>query len=473
MSARIPAGILSVACNDNQTIHSLMRNFLSQKIIVGCCLLLTVLVTTRIVFFSKFSGSLEEQIETSIRAIVESKKSLIELLVAQYRSGTEILAHRQVIIQALNEDTNTGRIAANANIGQAIAQTVKAYDLHNLIVLDSDLQTVAAHSHVPSQKFEASRFRAALTNSASTLIDIHPSHDGKLVFGIATPVHINGIDSSRVIGLVYAEVNAEEKLFPLINAWPRDAKSAETVLLERRGDDVVYLSPLRFDSTARPLEYQRGTSDQEYIDTTLPSNNETLFIAGKDYRDVPTYAAVSSIQGTQWILLSKLDQEEVRQPIILLRNVTILGAGIVSLLLIFVGRVLWLSQMDREAETKSVIEKNYNALVKASIDAYFALDGAGHFIDFNDEFLTLTGCAGNSLLHKKLHEVNTAYSSNLCDHLLVVLRLNSTAQIHIPWLTQDGKSKNVLLSGIHVGGGETPLREKFHFFARQVLTQAK
>ena len=451
----------------------LMRNFLSQKIIIGCCLLLTVLVTTRIVFFSKFSGSLEEQIETSIRAIVESKKSLIALLVDQYRSGTEILAHRQIIIESLNDDTGATQGASKVRVNQAIAQTVKTYGLHNLIVLDLNLQAVAAHSPVPPHPIDPSRFRAALARNTSSLINIHPATDGKLVFGIVTPVHKNGIDSSRAIGLVYAEVDAEKKLFPLLSVWPKDAQSAETVLLERRNDEVVYLSPLRFEPAARPLEYRRDTGDQEYIDAILPSSNETQFIAGKDYRGVPAYAAVASIPGTQWTLLSKLDQAEVRQPIVLLRNVTILGAGIVSLLLIFVGRVLWLSQMDREAETKTVIEKNYNALVKASIDAYFALDGSGHFIDFNDEFLSLTGCAANGLLHKKLNEINTAYSSDLCDHLLVVLRLNATAQIHIPWLTPDGKSKHILLSGIHVGGGEATLRERFHFFARQVVSQAK
>ena len=48
--------------------------------------------------------------------------------------------------------------------------------------------------------------------------------------------------SGRLIGVILLRMNPDDFLYPLIRSWPTASKSAETLLVRREGDEIVFLN---------------------------------------------------------------------------------------------------------------------------------------------------------------------------------------------------------------------------------------
>jgi hypothetical protein len=99
-------------------------------------------------------------------------------------------------------------------------------------------------------------------------------------------------------------------LYPFIQDWPLPSTSGETLLVQRRGDRVVYLNQLRYrKDSALKLTVSASAPD-------LPAAMAARgIVAGVDYRGVPVLAALEPVPGTEWFVVSKVDTSEVLDPI--------------------------------------------------------------------------------------------------------------------------------------------------------------
>jgi len=50
---------------------------------------------------------------------------------------------------------------------------------------------------------------------------------------------------------VWLVSDARTQLFPQVESWPSASRSAESLLVQRDGDELVYVSPLRHRSEHR------------------------------------------------------------------------------------------------------------------------------------------------------------------------------------------------------------------------------
>ncbi len=87
------------------------------------------------------------------------------------------------------------------------------------------------------------------------------------------------------------------------------SKSAETLLVRRDGDHVLFLNKLRFRSgppltTRLPLRREEAPA----VRAVLGVSGE---FAGRDYRGVKVLSDIRSIPGTDWHLVAKMDMSEV------------------------------------------------------------------------------------------------------------------------------------------------------------------
>ena len=71
--------------------------------------------------------------------------------------------------------------------------------------------------------------------------------DGKPVAEVVTPILLDAASADRrVIAVLILEIAPENFLYPLLQSWPTVTASGETLLVERRGDEVLYLNDLRY-----------------------------------------------------------------------------------------------------------------------------------------------------------------------------------------------------------------------------------
>ncbi len=141
------------------------------------------------------------------------------------------------------------------------------------------------------------------------------------------------------LGVVLLRIYAQMYLFPLVQAWPTNSPTAETLLVRQEGDHVVFLNEIRHMKTI-PLLYAQAIPQTPQLPATMAVTGTRGVVEGVDYRGVPVLAALASIPQTPWAMVAKVDQEEVyaplkRQAVLteILTVVLIAAAGLLALLL--------------------------------------------------------------------------------------------------------------------------------------------
>jgi PAS domain S-box-containing protein len=123
---------------------------------------------------------------------------------------------------------------------------------------------------------------------------------------------------------------ADAHLYPLVQSWPTQSRSAETMLVERQGGDVVILNELR---------HRSGTALAMCIPVNHPGPAARAAIGthglfqGPDYRDVEVLADLRPIPGSPWFIVAKVDTAEILAEV-RYRAKTIAGLAVLSLLLL-------------------------------------------------------------------------------------------------------------------------------------------
>jgi PAS domain S-box-containing protein len=153
----------------------------------------------------------------------------------------------------------------------------------------------------------------ALQTGASSLTDIDFS-DGpdQADLEVVAPV-IDPETKGLPVGVIVFHISPNDFLFPLIQAWPTPSDSAETLLVRRQGENVLYLNELRHrKNTAGRLRFPLTKSD-------LPAASAALgqfgLMEGRDYREVATLADRKAVPESPWFLVAKVDLAEIFLPL--------------------------------------------------------------------------------------------------------------------------------------------------------------
>lgn len=145
-----------------------------------------------------------------------------------------------------------------------------------------------------------------------TMIDFYRNDNDKGVYlTMLIPIK-SDLDENRIIGLIALRINPDTYIYPLIRFWPTPARTAETLLVRREGDQVVFLNELKFKKNSS-LKLRASLNN-----VNLPAAKAVLgkegVVEGTDYRGEPVVAYLKSVPGTPWYLVARIDTEEVYAP---------------------------------------------------------------------------------------------------------------------------------------------------------------
>lgn len=145
--------------------------------------------------------------------------------------------------------------------------------------------------------------------------DIHGSGpESQFVsLSLAAPLLDAKIKNGQLAGAILLQIDPYDFLYPLIQSWPSPSPSAETLLTRQEGGEVVFINELRHRKGAAlslriPLSAAR-------LPTVMAIQGEVSTKSGVDYRGVPVVAAMRSVPGTSWYMISKVDKDEIFAPI--------------------------------------------------------------------------------------------------------------------------------------------------------------
>jgi PAS domain S-box-containing protein len=152
---------------------------------------------------------------------------------------------------------------------------------------------------------------------------------GDLRLDMFVPVFDDRGGRPELLGLMLLRRDPSRYLYPLIQSWPTPSESAETYLVRREGEDVLFLSELRHRKNT-PLRFRLPLA-LERLPAARAARGETGVVRGLDYRGISVLSAVRQVPGSGWFLIAKVDEKEVFAPFV--RESRYLAAALLGLIL--------------------------------------------------------------------------------------------------------------------------------------------
>gem|GEM_PF-1924434 len=243
------------------------------------------------------------------------------------------------------------------------------------------------------------------------LSDLHYSEVSKAPeIDLVLPILSSENSTSSPIAYLFFRIDPEKFLFPLIASWPVPSETAESLIARREGHEVVYLSQLRHISK-KPLEH-RVPITQADLPIVKAAMGERGVVEGIDYRGKPVVAVLRAVPGSTWLLLAKVDKDEIYRPIqryarfvMLLVGCMIVTAG-VGLGAVWRGQTsrLYRRQFETEHERLLLLQR-HEQILKQAQDIIILIDAQGRIAETNDRVEKVYGYSRAELIGKDVREL--------------------------------------------------------------------
>ena len=347
------------------------------RLIFAFIALSVVLVVIGSTAYVLVADAIRQRENQQLSAIAEFKKDQIINWMAERRGDIQVYMDSSFFADAL------GRIAKEQEANTVKLLTIrleatrKAHGYVSTELLTPDGRVVAtagdASRHGP--EFEKA-LREALAHSEPVLLDLHrPDATGPIRLAYVAAIRDTRQHGRPAVGWVVFTVAPERGLYPMLGAWPTSSASGETFIVRREGDEVVFLSNLRHRND-EPLSLRFPLSQRELPSVQAVTLGSGVY-EGKDYRGKPVLTATRPVTGTPWMLLSKIDQEEVFADI---RYVGALCAALILAGIAVVGLVLAMAWRQQRLRDQTQLDQYLRGIVSTIPGALasFRIDGDGN-----------------------------------------------------------------------------------------------
>lgn len=261
---------------------------------------------------------------------------------------------------------------------------------------------------------------------------------------IVVPI-LSAPDWSELLGMLTIEIDPQEYLYPLLQNWPTPSESAETLLVRRDGDSVLFLNDLRFKNNA--ALNLRFPLTQRDLSAAMAVQGKVGIIEGVDYQNKKVIAAVQPVPDSPWFMVAKIDLEEIARP---LRERLFGMTGLLCALLLGAGGLVGLVWRNQRAnfyrlqyEAAMAVEeseKRLRLIFESSKDGILAVDmKARKFVVANEEICRMLGYGHDELLTMQLSDIHPAADlPAIAEQFERRARGEASLIVNIPMLCKDG-----------------------------------
>jgi len=382
------------------------RTLLSQ--LVGTYILVLVLILSGgILLYHEQEQQARAQIDGQLLSIAGLKTGQIEQWRNERLSHAKVLSGNTIFARAAQQWLKTPNPTARQRLRDYFLSLKQNYGYANIVLLDTEGRvslrlyptSVALSPDVVELVREALKNRVPLHGTLHQFADEPAPH-----IDLVAPIFAEADSEGEPLGAVLLQADPNLFLYPLLKSWPTPTESGETLLVEQRGNQVLYLNDLRYAKDSAMRMSRPVTED------TLPAaravRGEEGIFAGLDHRKVPVVAALKPVPGTNWHLIAKIDRDEAlaTSKTIAWLIVTITVGGMVGATAFF--GLLWQSMGKRqyqrlfEAEAANrELQERFSIVFRASPVAVSITRAAdGRFIDVNQRYVEDFGWPRDELI---------------------------------------------------------------------------
>ncbi len=361
-------------------------------------------------FYSAQRDQLRAAAEHDLEAIAELKIAQIVTWREERLADAGVLARDAALAAQVADYLADPQPATQAALLTRFETLAAMYHYADVMLLDPAGQIhLRLDDHVDDYLHAeiAEALSAALQTRQPALTILHHGPDAaEPHVGAVAPLFV-GADP---VGAIILQSDATRFLYPLIQSWPVPSASAETLIVARDGESVVFLSNLRHQpDAALTLRIPLTETDVPAVMAVLGVEG---VVTGRDYRGVEVFSVLLPVPGSEWYMVAKVDAAEV------LTDWTMRSALIILLLggaLTVLGLVGWLVWQNREtahyqrllleAQAHQESEARYHTTLLSIGDGVIVTDTSAQVTMLNPVAEALTGWTQAEAVGRPLDEV--------------------------------------------------------------------
>ncbi|MBC7364119.1 MAG: PAS domain S-box protein [Candidatus Aminicenantes bacterium] len=254
----------------------------------------------------------KERVFNEISSVAQLKSQQIRDWLDNRRADAEVLSRSKFFASGLIAVIQKPDPIVLTRIRERLGLMAENYKYSRILIIDARKNVFVSYgAEAPSQLspelLQAMELAAQQHRVINT--DLHRHEEsGPIHLDVVAPFWDPDDPEKKIQAFIALTSDADAYLFPVIQSWPYPSDTAETVLVKRSGEEVVFLNELKHKKDTA-LKFRLPLSQKD-----LPAMKAALGQYGKfegiDYRGKPVLAFLTPVPNTCWSLVAKIDQDE-------------------------------------------------------------------------------------------------------------------------------------------------------------------
>lgn len=331
-------------------------------------------------------------------------------------------------------------------------QTTYGYSRVTFIDAEGRERISSPLSMIPYGEHLREEIAKALESGNVSWLDLHQYKNEPIHLSLIVPI-MTGEANDVPLGVLVLDIDPEDWLYPYLAEWPGHSDTAETLLVRKDRDNVLFLNPLRFNpSAAVSLRIPLSRTDVLAVKAVRGAYG---IVEGVDYRGHVNIGFVQSVPDSPWFLITRMDREEIERPlrerlnqIFVLMGALLISSGSVLMLVWQRNRERFYQEQYRIAEALRVSDEKFKKIFEISPDAAsINRFEDGKFVSVNRTFENTLGYTREEVIGRSTAEIGLWVDRNEREKILAEIKEKGFVLDHeADFYTKDGQIVSGLLS---------------------------